>query len=63
MGTMIPWVLLAGLFAAQDQELVSLKPAKDGTQTMNGLVSPLDQAGKNFYLQKRRRSHRGSARR
>lgn len=29
----------------------SLREVKDGTQTLNGLVSPLDQEGKNFYLQ------------
>ena len=29
----------------------SLGEVKDGSQTINGLVSPLDQEGKNFYLQ------------
>ena len=29
----------------------SLGEVRDGTQTLNGLVSPLDQDGKNFYLQ------------
>jgi len=45
-------VLCVGLPAsAQDGQYASLKEIKDGTQTINGLVSPLDQAGKNFYLQ------------
>ncbi len=42
--------LIGLLVASAHAELISLKDAKDGTQTMNGLVSPLDQAGENFYL-------------
>ncbi|MHC4247891.1 MAG: SGNH/GDSL hydrolase family protein [Planctomycetota bacterium] len=43
--------LLAIAAGAHAAELRSLSTARDGTQTMNGLVMPLDQAGRNFYLQ------------
>ena len=36
---------------ARAAEPPSLKTAKDGTRTMNGLVRPLDQEGRSFYLQ------------
>lgn len=42
--------LAAGWNAVSAAERKSLGTAKDGRQTMNGLVSPLDQEGKNFYL-------------
>jgi acyl-CoA thioesterase-1 len=38
------------LNAEERPALRSLSTAKDGAQTMNGLVSPLEQAGSSFYL-------------
>lgn len=42
---------LAGNRLHAETKWESLIETRDGRQTMNGLVSPLDQAGKNFYLQ------------
>ena len=38
------------LNAEERPALRSLSTAKDGAQTLNGLVSPLEQAGSSFYL-------------
>lgn len=43
------WIM-AGFSALTAGELRSLKTAKDGRQRLYGLVSPLDQEGRNFYL-------------
>ncbi|MEM7600514.1 MAG: SGNH/GDSL hydrolase family protein, partial [Verrucomicrobiota bacterium] len=43
--------LVAASVSAQDKTYRSIKSTRTGVETIYGLVSPLDQDGKNFYLQ------------
>lgn len=48
---MLATLLVAATVSAQDKTYHSVKSTRTGVETIYGLVSPLDQDGRNFYLQ------------